>query len=240
MKNSIVYLLVFVSMLCSQQVVAQNMAVGLKGGAFKFNTVGIDGSLGIGPSFGVYLDYAPFENSDNFSISLDVGTAFYDNFPSYYGVQQALFQYRGVHKEAEAYILTLNFEEALSLEWTSRSNFFVQPMVKYYLPFVVFNTKIGLVGGGMLYKRQLTSFGLADFRYSVNEGRVVDFMPGFQIINKWQFAVTAGITLKQQITPKMFVEIEGLWGIQTPGGDFADEFITLRMGIARKLNLEGL
>ena len=240
MKIYIVYLLPLAIIFSAHQIVAQNMALGLKGGAFKFNTAAIDGSLGIGPTFGIYLDYAPFENSDNFSISLDVGTAFYDNFPSYYGGQQALSQHRGVHKEAEAYILTLNFEEALLLGWDSRSNFYIQPMLKYYFPLVVFNTKIGLVGGGMLYKRQLTSFSLADFTYSNSEGRVVDFMPGFQVINTWQFAVSVGLTLKQQITPKMFVEIEGLWGSQTPGEDFADEFITLRVGIARSLNLEGL
>ena len=236
MKNNIYYVLALVGMLCTQQVSAQNLAVGLKGGAFQFSTATLDGSLDIGPSFGIYLDYAPFEKNENLSFSIDVGAAFYDNFPSYYGIQQDLLAFRGVHKQAEEYILTLNFTEALLLEWESRSNFYVQPLVKYYFPFKVFNTKIGLVGGGMIYKSQLVNFGLWDFRYSTTEERVVDFTPGFLIRNAVQFAITVGVTFKKQLTPKLFTEVEAGLGYQTPAEDFSDEFATLRIGIVRKLD----
>ena len=226
------YVLALVGMLCTQQVSAQNLAVGLKGGAFQFTI----GDSDIGPSFGIYLDYAPFEKNENLSFSIDVGTAFYDNFPSYYGIQQAPFQYRGVHKQAEEYILTLNEIEVQLLEWESRSNFYVQPLIKYYFPFKVFNTKIGLVGGGMIYKKQLVNLTISNFRYSTTEERVVDFTPGFLIRNAVVFAATVGVTFKKQLTPKLFTEVEAGLGFQTPAEDFSDEFATLRIGIVRKLD----
>lgn len=232
MKNNIYYLLAFMGMFSIQQAAAQNLAVGLKGGAFQFTI----GDSDIGPSFGMYLDYAPFEQNDNLSFSIDVGTAFYDNFPPYYGIQQAVFQYRGVHREAEEYILSLNNIEVQLLEWESRSNFYIQPLIKYYFPFEVFNTRIGLVGGCMIYKKQLTNLTIPNFRYNTTEEQITDFTPAFQIRNAVLFAATVGVTVKKQITPKLFAEVEAGLGFQTPAEDYSDEFATLRIGIARKLD----
>jgi len=217
--------LLFFFTLLFQASIAQTNEVGMKAGV-----IGVDGAGEFGYNLEINYGYS-LERFPRWSIGFDLGFAKQNDFPDYFDKSFVFAENNGVTAKIDQHIKSQRYQDSNGFAFSSYNVNYLRFLLKFRT--VSFKgLDLNVFTGILIRDENSADFSL--YHYSLdNEGFVDSYRSNYRLSDNIVFGWPLGVELKKEITSKLSLSLDALYGI--PFNRSVDRPVNFysRLGVSR-------